>query len=397
MKMPPPLTVMPLFQLVEQHPVPGDQAVVALAQVPDAAPVVHVEIAADEVVGDLVVIRAVADGNPAAGGVLAAVEQDVVMVHGDVVVLVVGVGPGGGVDQERAPDPDTSAPDAAIAGDPVVADLQVRRVAVHHDAAVLRTGDGKAVDAGLQRLGEQIGLAEHEDAGALLVIQRPDADGLVQRRRLPGQQLRGSGGNHGSRLVAPVRDLGAGVRERIDDGSLAPALQLDRLVHDDLFAVPARSDQNEIAVRGRVNGRLDRTGHAAAAGLAIDERGHPPHRLAAADCQGHAVDAPEKRVGTLDAQLAGREAWGQSHRDHGVGPQRHVCGRDFHGAQEHLALRGAETVVARNKLIRVDGVAVGRQRRSRAIVGILHGGATDRVDLDCAARGGQPRAAAVGR
>ncbi len=148
--------------LVEQHPVVGDVAVVAEAEVRETATVATAEVAAHPVVVELVVVRTGAERHPARGGRRGRVDlvavrrivRDRVVVHVHIGVvherqLRHAIHIDGAVGRLHLPNGDATGERASVARHTGVGDLQVMVPAMHEDpAAALRAvGEGDAVDA----------------------------------------------------------------------------------------------------------------------------------------------------------------------------------------------------------------------------------------------------------
>ena len=259
-------------RLVEDHGVVGDGAVVAPAQMADAAAVAHGEVAADMVARNLVAVAAGMQRNPAARAVAAAVLRDVVVMDAHIGIQRVGVAAvlqvGGGIkngriDQVRMAEPDAAAVGAMVADELVVADLQEPGIAVDEDAAaVVRTADGEAVDACVAAVVERLRaarLGHYQDARALFAIEQGGlVVGRVKAGELAGQQVEAACGNQLVDLVAPCRQFVGRHLGRVDvRGRRPPALQTDFLVHDDEFVIDAGRHHDQVAGYGGINRGLD--------------------------------------------------------------------------------------------------------------------------------------------
>ena len=232
--------------LVVGDDVVGDDAAGAATVVRDAAAGGVGEVADDEVVLDLVAEGPGEDADRA-GTLDPTVLVDLVEFDHHVAVGE------HGAHHVALPEADAAGVVALVARDAVVADPKVRGLLEHLDAAAGdRALQCQAVDA--RRKGRrvvEVGVAEHGDDGSF-------TPRLV---RIAPEDL--------ADLGVPVREAIRCRRVAVDHRAQTTALQADRLVEDRVLRVfPARGgDDDEVAARGLVDGRLDRGGERINAGV----------------------------------------------------------------------------------------------------------------------------------
>ena len=428
-----------LEALVEEDTVVVDGAVLAVAEVADAAAVGLAEVAADPVVVDLVVVasgedrqaRASAAGQ--AGSFDGAVLRDLVVMDLDAHVEPESSDlPGGGPCRQRLEleardtDADAAVEGAGVAVDAVVGDMEVVRPAVDVDAAAgVATRDADAVDARVGaeevavgdraavsadrstrahvRAGHDVGdvLGKHRDARALFRaehsgLEDDDAAGDLLRRQLADlrRELLGARDRVDAEQRVDARppdlELGGRVLGRVDDDRPgADALQPHRLPHDHQLVVGAGVDQDEIARRRCIDRQLDGAGSGSAGdGLTGVAAGHAPGRRGL-DVDGDGVNRLLAGGGGDLELLSAQGAGGDSARDLQVAPGD-VGERN--GADGHGPGRTAEAVVAND-----GGHAGGRPAaRERPAVGrVRHVLVAQGGDRQRLSRGGDPRTGTV--
>ena len=259
--------------LVEQDHVVRDHAVVRQTQVTDTSAAAGAEVTADPVLLHGVLIGTGVQRQTTARTATAAVPGDVVVVDADEVVLGIGVEVGVTLlrDQLRVANTDTAAEGTGIAGDAVVADLEVLGVAVDHDAAAgAGTDDAEAVDTGaaVLRIAEALvagTLAGHEDAGALFGREHR----LGQRREAGDSQPPGRAADRSDRrrpscatLVRQLATFSVGTWRALMVTAPAPqpwSLTGFHMTTSSSYWVPSALGPTRIMspATGRVDGALD--------------------------------------------------------------------------------------------------------------------------------------------
>ncbi len=359
-----------LEALVEQNLIIGNQAVGTEPIVGDTPTVAQRVVPADVVVCDLVVITAGVECNTGSRREQRAVLADVVVMNRHVVVLGARVGAVVPVREVRVAQADTAAVEALVVHDMVIADLEVPGIPVDYDAGrLIGAGDGESIDTGRDGVAESPLFRRHEDPRSFLCFEQPGAGIKAARAGRQRQvvaltreqvNLRWCAVGQGIHLLPPELQILGGASDCVDLGRRrAPALQFDRLGHDEHLEVGSGRHEDQIARLRHIEHILD----LGVRGYCSDFSGIVP------DMDGDGVGRRLAAIGSSDHQLAGLRVRRHRACNQAIRP-RHVLKR--HPADRYSAGRGPEAKVPSDEL-RVLAIDTDR-------VGIRHLNCADRRD-----------------